>query len=93
MSKLTDFVYYNYYEHKYARYVLSVMLDELSAYGEGWLEHLHNPELWCTYKDQRVRVLSISEDHRLNLSNGDTATYSEVHSWGRAEDQVEPVED
>lgn len=84
MSKLTDFIYYNYCEHKYARHVLSVMFDELSSYGKGWLEHLGNPELWCTYKDKRVRVLSISEDHRLNLSNGDTATPSEVHSWGRA---------
>ncbi len=93
MSKLTDFIYYNYREHKYARHVLSVMFDELSGYGKGWLEHLHNPELWCTYKDKRVRVLSISEDHRLNLSNGDTATHSEVHSWGRAEDQIEPVKD
>lgn len=93
MSKLTDFVYYAYCKHKYARHILSVMLDELSGYGKGWLEHLGNPELWCTFQDQRVRVLSIAEDHRLNLSNGHIAQYSEVHSWGRAEDQIEPVED
>lgn len=86
---VNTFVYDEFSEHKYPRWVLVHML--LAHKNDGiWNQFVQHQQLWCNHDGERVQVVAATDDE-LVLSNGERVSIDMVSDWERVETERLPV--
>lgn len=78
-TKVEEFVYCDFLDHQYARFVLAHMILKPELVKD-FAPHMAEFQLWCTHKGERKQVTGV-EDSFL-LFGDERGHFSEVSEWG-----------